>query len=114
MWYTPSEIGEFVALTFEITTAEDYLNLMAAKEPLPVYWQDWVTYNAAGEVVENTASGFGCFPDEEQLKNDGFPAGTTTTGVYVVDAPLDAISVAWAPTYIQGVSEDDRWEWLIP
>ena len=114
MWYQPSENGQFVALTFEITTADDYLDLMSAKEPLNVFWQDWISYNAAGEVVDNTASGYGCLPEDQQLEATGFAPGTTTTGVYVVDAPLDAVSVAWTPAYVQVLSEDDRWEWQIP
>lgn len=112
MWYFPPDNGLYVALTMDITTSDDYLELMGAGQPLRLFWQDWKIYLPDGTTIETTPNGYGCFPEEDQLPLD-IPAGATSIGKYVLDVPLDAVSVAWFPTGVYGIGKDDGWEWVL-
>ncbi|WP_146078086.1 hypothetical protein [Subtercola sp. Z020] len=108
----PSKNGEFVALTFEITTSADYLKVMSGGEPLRLFWQDWKGYSATGTVVENGPNGLTCFARDESMPLD-IPAGTTSTGKFVLDLDPSAASVGWSPSYVRG-QDKSGWEWAIP
>jgi hypothetical protein len=108
------ENGQFVAVTMQLTTATDYLDVMSANEPMLVSWQDWTGYSTDGIPVEVSGAGADCLPD--QSFPAGLPAGETTTGVIVLDVTPETTSVSWTPQFAVGIAEQlSSWEWeLIP
>lgn len=109
MWYLPPENGEFVQLQIELTTSGDYLELMAGKEPLSLYWNDWFGIDAGGDPIDNTPNGFGCHDIDAQIPQQ-IPDGETSTGPFVLDLPPDTTKVMWQPTYIYGVDYGFEWD----
>lgn len=108
-WYAPPENGQFVALQLEITTSEDYLELMAGKQPLALYWHDWYGIDAGGSPIENTPYGFGCYDLDVQVPQE-IPSGVTTTGPFVMDLPPGTTKIMWKPTGLYGVDHGYEWD----
>lgn len=109
MWYSPPENGQFITLQVEITTSDDYLDLMAGKEPLSLFWNDWFGIDSGGRPIENTPMGFGCYDLEKQIPQK-IPAGETSIGPFVMDLPPGTTKIMWQPTYIFGVDYGFEWD----
>ena len=109
LWYLPPENGQFVSLMVEITTSDDYLELMAGQEPLTLFWNDWFGIDSGGRPIENSPNGFGCHDLDVQLPQ-AIPSGATSTGPYVLDLPPGTTTIAWKPTYIFGVDYGFEWD----
>ncbi len=106
--------GQFVAVTMEITTAADYQTGMTSGGPMHMAESDWEGYLAdSADPLANSEAGASCIPAEQQLPAD-FPAGSTFSGVVVLDLDPAATSFSWSPSDVKDLDTTaTRWEWAL-
>ena len=108
--------GQYIAVTVNFTTNEDYLTAMDGGTPLHMSQSDWIGFlpDENGTQVINTESGNSCIPASEQFPAD-IPAGANVSGTIVLDMAADVFSLSWGPTGVTNLDPGiTRWEWEIP
>ena len=106
--------GQFVAVTMEITTAADYQSSMTSGGAMHMAESDWAGYLAdSADPLPNSEAGTSCIPAEQQLPAD-FPAGSTFSGIVVLDLDPNATSFSWSPSDVKDLDTTaTRWEWAL-
>jgi hypothetical protein len=106
-----AENGQFVAVNMTFVTSPTYVSVMSTGADMQMNSTDWMGYGPDGSELLNSDAGLTCLAAEEQLPLD-IPAGTTTTGTYVLDLSTGATSISWSPFDVTQTGDvASRWEW---
>jgi hypothetical protein len=106
-----AENGQFIAVGMTFVTSATYVSVMQTGADMQLSSNDWLGYAADGTELVNSDAGLSCLAESEQLPLD-IPAGTTTSGTYVLDLSTGATSISWSPSDVTDVVfNQTRWEW---
>jgi hypothetical protein len=105
--FAPSAtLGQHIAVDMELTTAKDYESLTGG-QPLRLFGNDFSAVVADGQPLVPLILDGGCVDNEFPLD---VPAGATSSGVLILDAPVDTEALAWNPSTFE-FKFDAPWEW---
>ncbi len=105
----PAPAGQWLAVHFEVTTTDDY-EILSGNQPMRFFGNDFFTSSSADGALVGSNGMSGCIEGDDAVLD--VPAGTTTQGILVLNAPADATSLVWEEsTFV--LNDIPRYEWSL-
>lgn len=104
----PAPSGQWIAVRYTVTTSADY-QALSGNQPMRLYGNDFATSIDADGVLSPSNGMSGCIEGDDAVLD--IPAGATTNGVLVLDAPPGVTRLVWEPSTF--VVEVVAREWVI-